>query len=587
MTNSSMKISEIKEKLNNSILATIKDLFDVELKQIDLIYPPSITLGDFAIECFSLSKALKLPPAVLAQKLAEHITGDFISSANAAGPYINIKLKNELLFSAIAAEIVSEKYGDSSELNNEITMVEYLSPNTNKPLHLGHVRNGSLGMATALILESAGAKVVKANLVNDRGIHICKSMLAWQKWGNNETPESTGIKGDHLVGKYYVKYSIEAEKNPEIEKEAQEVLIKWEMGDPEVIALWEKMNSWVLSGFEQTFRDYRWDFDKTYYESNTYKLGKKIVEKGVVTGVFQKEENSSVTATLPADEFGKEKDGALKKATLIRKDGTSVYITQDLETTRLKFEENNLSRSIWVVGSEQDYHFKVLFKILEMLGFEWSQKCFHLSYGMVYLPEGKMKSREGKVVDADDLLSEMTELATQEIKKRDTENKIGAREVSMRAKTVADAAIKYYLLQFSPHQDIHFDPKASLSFEGNTGPYLQYTYARAIGILEKSESDAFLPDFNLLGNVEELTLANRLIDFPDQIIAAARDLNPAKVASSTYEIAKSFNTFYQKHHVLNAEDKGLREARISLVRSTAIAIKKGLHLLNIQVLEKM
>ena len=585
-----MKIADIKEKLIKSILATIKDTFDIKLEQINLDYPPSVALGDFAVECFFLAKDLKISPTEIAQKLAENLKADFIESSIAAGPYINIKIKNEILFPSISQQIENEneKFGDSTELKAEKIMVEYLSPNTNKPLHLGHVRNGALGMATARILESANAQVIKADLVNDRGIHICKSMLAWQKWGNDETPESTNIKGDHFVGKYYVKYSIEAEKNPGLEKEAQEMLIKWEHDDPEIISLWKRMNSWVLEGFQETFAKFGWGFDKTYYESNTYKLGKQLVEDGVEKGIFTKEENGSITAALPAEEFGIEKDGTTKKATLIRKDGTSIYITQDLETTRLKFDENNLDKAIWVVGSEQDYHFKVLFKLLKMLDFAWADKCFHLSYGMVYLPEGKMKSREGKVVDADDLLTSMIELAAEEIKKRDPESKVSTIDLLERSRIVADAAIKYYLLQFSPHQDIHFDPKASLSFEGNTGPYLQYTYARATGILGKMAVDKSIePNLSLLGNLEELVIANKLIDFPDQIKHAIKELNPARVASATYEIAKAFNTFYQKHPVLNAENEELASARMMLVKSVAITIKKGLYLLNIQTLERM
>ncbi len=583
-----MTINELKNKIEACLRAAIKTHFNIDF-DIELLSPPNIKLGDFTVECFELAKVLKLSPADISKSIADNLECEVIDIATATGPYLNLKIKNALIFAAVTndIQITDDKYGDSGKLAHEKIMVEYLSPNTNKPLHLGHLRNGALGMAVANILEANGGEMVKANLVNDRGIHICKSMLAWKKWGNGSTPESMQMKGDHFVGYYYVKYSKEAEIHPELEKEAQEMLVKWEQNDPETIKLWEMMNKWVFAGFKETYDKLGLKFDIEYHESETYEFGKKLVEDGASEGFFKRETSGAITAALPEDEFGAEKDGALKKTTLIRNDGTSVYITQDLETTRRKFEQFDLSRSIWVVGSEQDYHFKVLFQLLKMLGFTWAKKCHHLSYGMVYLPEGKMKSREGKVVDADELVDEMTQLAKDEIIKRHTDKKLSDDEIKERSHKVAIGAINYYLLQFSPRQDIHFDPKASLSFEGNTGPYCQYTYARAFSILQKYTDNDFQPDFNLLGNEDELILINKLMAFPAQVSTAATDLNPGKVTTAIYEIAKAFNQFYQKHQVLKLDDKALSAARIELVKSTAVTIKKGLKLLNIETLKEM
>jgi len=582
-------------KLKNQINTTLSELFDrafgIKKDNFTLSFPPDLALGDFSVECFSLSKELKLAPAQIAEKVANAFSNDeLIEGLVATGPYINIKLKNETLFSDVINNVLvsGQQIGDVTTNNNERVMIEYMSPNTNKPLHLGHLRNGALGMAVANILQSSGAEVIKANLVNDRGVHICKSMLAWLKWGENSTPESWKMKGDHFVGHWYVKFAQELDNDPSLDAQAQEMLQKWEAGDPEVIDLWKKMNGWVLGGFSETYKTLNFDFDKEYFESNTYKLGKKMVEDGVSRGIFSRAENGSIVATLPEDEFGVEKDGALKKTTLIRADGTSVYITQDLETAKLKFDENNLTESVYVVGSEQEYHFKVLFKLLEMLGFSWAKKCFHLSYGMVYLPDGKMKSREGKVIDADELVAEMRGLAKEEIMKREANNDLDEDELNNRANIVADAAIKYYLLQFVSKQDIHFDPKASLSFEGNTGPYCLYTYARAKSILAKSGIDDFSEiDFSVLGTIEERVLINSLMNFDVSLQKAAEEMSPAKLVAAVYEIARAFNQFYHAQQVLNIDDFNLKKARLQLVEAASIVIQKGLNLLNIQVIEKM
>ncbi len=582
-----MDIAKLKNLISDSIKNAIKKSYGI-VTEINLISPPDIKLGDFTVEFFAIAKSLQMSPTDVSQKIAQNISCNIVDKAVAAGPYLNIKIKNDVLFPTVIGEIFSQKeaYGNTKNLLSERIMTEYLSPNTNKPLHLGHLRNGALGMAVSNILEANGAKVIKSNLVNDRGIHICKSMIAWQKWGNDSSPQSMNMKGDHFVGYYYVKFSQEVKNDPNLDKEAQDMLIKWEHNDPETLELWQKMNAWVFAGFADTYAKLGLKFDVEYHESETYKLGKKLVDTGVQKGVFVQEPTGAITATLPEAEFGVEKNGALKKATLIRNDGTSVYITQDLETAKLKFDQFDLTQSIYVVGSEQDYHFKVLFQLLKMLGFPWAPKCHHLSYGMVYLPEGKMKSREGKVVDADDLIDEMKMLAKDEIIKRHTDKKLPESEIDSRASKVAIAAINYYLLQFSPRQDIHFDPKASLAFEGNTGPYCQYTYARAISILNKNDNTA-KSDLGLLGNDDELILLNKLVAFPTQIEEAARDYNPSKITTALYEIAKSFNQFYQKNQVLNLEDKPLSAARVELVNATAITIKKGLALLNIETLMEM
>jgi arginyl-tRNA synthetase len=470
-------------------------------------------------------------------------------------------------------------------------MVEYLSPNTNKPLHLGHMRNGSLGMALSNILKASNFEVIRANLVNDRGVHICKSMLAWLRWGGEETPESTGLKGDHFVGKWYVRYAIEADKDPHLDEEVQEMLQKWEAGDPETIKLWEKMNKWVYDGFAETYQNLGLQFDVFFYESETYKSGKDIITEGISKKVFYQDVKGNVVFDLPEEKFGLNKGGQPKKVTALRSDGTSVYITQDIGTSVLKMNDYDLSRSIYVVGSEQIHHFQCLFEILKKLGYDWAGGLFHLSYGMVYLPEGKMKSREGKVVDADNLIGEVKQLAVEEIRKRYADDKhISEEDIEERAGKVAVGAIKFYLLRVSTSQDIHFDPKESLSFEGFTGPYCQYAYARICGILRnaKKKAENFTQaDFSLLGNPEELLLLQKMIQFPFEVEKAANEYSPIKVLSQTYEVAKAFNQFYNAHSVLQAEDEKLVVARLELIKATAVVIKNGLELLGIEVMEKM
>jgi len=581
------------EAIKNNILELInrafaKSFFDIQEDfHLVMIADPS-NWGNFSFECFPFTKKLELAPGKIAEILEKNIKDEnspILEKVEAMGPYINFTIKNDILFATIIEESLR---GENKKINHQRVMVEYLSPNTNKPLHLGHLRNGALGMAMANILQATGCKVVKANLVNDRGVHICKSMLTWQKWADGATPQSTNTKGDHFVGQWYIRYALEAEKDPNLEQEAQVMLQKWEQGDPETIKLWEMMNNWVYEGFKATYARFGLQFDALFYESQTYKLGKDIVEKGLKQGVFQKTEQGGVVVELPVEEFGLEQNGQPKKITLLREDGTSVYITQDLGAAVLKFQDYSLDQSIYVVGSEQNYHFRILFWLLEKLGYAWAKNCRHLSYGMVYLPEGKMKSREGKVVDADDLISQMENLAIKEIEKRNSEKNIGQEEISQRAAKIALSAIKFYLLRVGTEQDIHFNPQESLSFDGFTGPYCQYTYARAKSILRaapKLEGQTF--QYNLLGNEQELLLAQKLMAFEQAVSTAGETLNPSKIALYAYDLAKAFNQFYQKHSVLSTDNPQLVAARLGLVSATAIILRKSLNLLAIETLEEM
>ncbi len=592
-----MDSRELKAAVLDRISKTIEKVYGNLPETASLVFPPSVALGDFAFECFPLAKQFRKSPTDIADKVAKALeTDDLIQKIQAAGPYINIMMNRDVLFGALCKEIM-EKESFCSPVTDtpQRIMVEYLSPNTNKPLHLGHLRNGSLGMAVSNLLKACVHKVIKTNLINNRGIHICKSMLAWQQWGNGETPESSGMKGDKFVGKWYVRYAREAEKDPSLENKARQMLKQWEDGDPDIIRLWEMMNSWVYQGFAETYQKFGLQFDKFYYESDTYQLGKDIIDKGLEKGIFHKEiidENShgNVVFYLPPEKFGCEKDGQPKKITVLRHDDTSLYMTQDIGTALLKVNDFNLDRSIYVVGSEQVYHFQCLFEILKALGFSWAGGCYHLSYGMVYLPEGKMKSREGKVVDADDLIEEVERLAKEEICKRNIEKPLSEEEIRTRQSVIAMGAIKFYLLRVRSIQDIHFDPQESISFDGFTGPYCQYAYARISGILRNAEEIGISiedADFTLLGNEEELQLIQKLIQFPDEVGLSVNDLNPARLAVHIFNTAKSFNQFYNKHQVIHAQTKQLAGARLSLIKAAAQVLKKGLALLNIGVLEKM
>ena len=588
-----MPVKILQESLLEKIAAAAQKIYNQLPDGLEIGFPPNTDLGHFAVGCFPLAKQFRRSPAEIAQKLAENMaTDDVLQKAIATGPYLNLTVSPAVLFGDISSEIISadNTYGESSAGRNKRVMVEYLSPNTNKPLHLGHLRNGALGMSVAKLYESTGHWVVKANLINDRGVHICKSMLAWQRWGDGSTPESAEKKGDHFVGEWYVRFAREADGNAALEQQVQQMLQQWEAGDRKTVDLWKTMNTWVYDGFSQTYHDFGLEFDVLYYESNTYKLGKNVIQKGLEAKVFAKDAHGNTVFDLPAKEFGQEKNGDAKKVTVLRPDGTSLYITQDIATSILKIEEHSLNFSIYVVGSEQEYHFKCLFQILADLGYKWAKDCYHLSYGMVYLPEGKMKSREGKIVDADDLLDEMKKLAEEEIRQRDTDGKLSDEEVKSRAEKIGIGAVKFYLLRVRPTQSINFDPAESISFDGFTGPYCQYAYARICGILEKAESGQRTfqdPDFSLLGNTEELQLLQKLIEFPQEVENAVEDLNPSKIAGHIFNTAKAFNQFYNKHPVLKAENEQFVDARLALIKATAVVLKNGLSLLGIEVLENM
>jgi arginyl-tRNA synthetase len=588
-----MPVGPLKQHLLKKIADACRAAFQHSPEELEIGFPPDLQFGHFAVGCFSLSKKLRRNPTEIAKSIAAGIASDdVILKATAAGPYINCTLHPGRLFGDLLAGISSagETYGDSHAGAGLQAMVEYLSPNTNKPLHLGHLRNAALGIAVSRMLAAAGHPVVKSILINDRGVHICKSMLAWERFAGGATPQSEGVKGDHFVGRWYVRYAIESEKDAALEKGIQEMLQKWESGDLDTLALWKRMNRWVYDGFAETYRSFGMDFDVFYYESETYKLGKDVIAAGLQKGVFATDERGNTVFHLPEKQFGLEKNGSPKKVTVLRPDGTSLYITQDIGTAILKVTEHHLDVSVYVVGSEQEHHFKCLFAILDALGYAWAPNCRHLSYGMVYLPEGKMKSREGKVVDADDLIAAMVELAEEEIRRRDAEKRLSEEEIRHRAAVIGVGAIKYYLLRVRPTQSINFDPAESISFDGFTGPYCQYAYARIFGILEKAGRRGLLEqeaDFGLLGNLEELLLLKMLIQFPEELASGVAEYNPSRVAVHVFNTARAFNQFYNKHAVIQADSPPLAAARLALIRATAAVLKRGLELLGIGVLENM
>lgn len=547
---------------------------------------PNRELGDLALPCFSLAKPLHKPPAQIAQAVAQHLQpDDLIASAAAAGPYVNAVLHRGAATALIARAMLAAgaDYGRVPAARSERVMVEYSSPNTNKPQHLGHVRNNTIGMALSNLLTARGHVVIRCNLVNDRGIHICKSMLAYQRFGNGETPATTGEKGDHFVGRYYVRFQQEVERDPTLQQQAEEMLRRWEAGDENVRALWRTMNGWVYDGFRRTYADYGCVFDVWYYESDTYALGKDIVLEGLARGIFTRREDGAVIADLS----GAGLDSDVK--VLLRADGTSVYVTQDLGTAVKKFDDHRLDRSIYVTGSEQNNHFQVLFTLLARLGYPWADGCRHYSYGMVYLPEGKMKSREGKVVDADDLLAQLRDTARALI--RDKHPDLDDADLDARARQVALAAIKYFILRVDPARDIHFDPEQELKFQGNTGPYLQYAHVRICGILRKAGLDVDTAagasaDYASLDSQADFDLALALARYPAVVTQAAESLNPALVAAYLYELAKSFTRFYDASPVLDAPAE-LRAARLGLIALAARVLNSGLALLGIDAPDRM
>lgn len=540
--------------------------------------PPSSELGDLALPCFSFSKKLKKSPDEIAKELESKLKpkGD-IAEIRATGPYLNFFIKSGKITGEVMNKILKKVGYSQQKKKKDNIMVEFCSPNTNKPLHLGHLRNIFIGDSMSRIFSFLGYSVVRSSLINDRGIHICKSMLAYQKWGNNRLPDK---KSDHFVGDFYVLFSKKAAEFPELEKEAHEMLRKWEENDREVREIWKKMNQWVYKGFEQTYRKIGVSFDRLYYESDIYDNGKEIVMDGFRKGVFRMEDGAIFA---PLEKFN------IPNRFLVRSDGTTLYITQDIYLAIKKFEDYNLSKSIYVVGSEQNLHFQQLFAILEMLGYEAVKRCHHLSYGMVYLPSGRMKSREGTVVDADELIAEMERLAAAEIKRR--YSYLYESEIERRSHIIAVAALKFFMLKIDSHKDMTYNPEESISFEGETGPYLLYTYARISSIFRKGSEEGLCEeegdaDYSVLKEKLETEIIKELARFPEIVQGAAENYRPNQIAVYLIRIAQLFNEFYHQYPVLKAEEK-VRDARLGLAKAVQNVIKTGLNLMGIDVLEQM
>ena len=555
--------------------------------------------GDYTVVVFPLLKASRKSPEATATELGEKIvaTTPEIKSFNVIKGFLNLVIDSSF-WSSRFKEIAEAKDYGMAEPSGRTIMIEYSSPNTNKPLHLGHIRNNLLGYSVATILKANGHNVIKVNLVNDRGIHICKSMLAWQLYGGGETPETSGMKGDHLVGKYYVEFDKhykqevkelvaegmseeEAKKKAPIMLAAQEMLRKWEAKDPEVYSLWETMNGWVYEGFDVTYKAMGVDFDKVYYESQTYLLGKSLVEDGLKKGVFFRKEDNSVWIDLEAD--------GLDQKLLLRGDGTSVYMTQDLGTALSRFEENKLDDMIYVVGNEQNYHFQVLKLVLKKLGYEWSDNIFHLSYGMVELPEGKMKSREGTVVDADDLIADMIGTAREMSEELGKLDGASEEEAASICEMVGLGALKYFILKVDPKKTMLFDPRESIDFNGNTGPFIQYTHARICSILRKATEAGISTEGYTSAELlpEEVELVKALAEYPAVVRTAGEQFAPSVIAAYAYDLAKQFNGYYHDHSILKEENTVTRSLRLMLASTVASVIRSAMSLLGIRVPERM
>jgi len=537
--------------------------------------PPQQEMGDFAFPCFSLAKIDKKNPMMIASELVEKLRKNLckeISGVEVKGAYVNFFVNKKFFAGNVLDEAVKKDYGMSKEGKGKKIVIEFPSPNTNKPLHLGHLRNMSIGESVVRLMEFYGNKIIRANLNNDRGVHICKSMLGYQMYGKGKTPESEKIKSDYFVGDYYVLFSKAAKEKPALEEEAQEMLKKWEEGDKETIALWKLMNKWAFEGFKKTYKTFGLKFDKEYFESDIYKNGKEIVEEGLKKGIFKKKEDGAVVIDLTSEGLGEK--------VLLRADGTSIYITQDMYLAKLKDKDFNIDGSFYVVANEQDYHFKVLFSILKKLGYKFADKLYHLSYGMVELPEGRMKSREGNVVDADDLIEDTRRIAEENIKKRE---ELPEKELQERSLKISLAAIRYTLLKIDLTKNIVFNPKESLEFEGNTGPYLLYSYARASSIIRKvKKSKAKLEIYDL--SKEEGALLTKIESFPAVVKKAYEELAPNLIANYAFELCQMFNEFYHAHQVLGSKEEGFRLKLIDAFRNV---LKKSLNLLGIEELEEM
>ncbi|SOS49456.1 Arginine--tRNA ligase [Tenacibaculum dicentrarchi] len=574
-------------------------LYNVEIPSVEFQATRKDFEGDITVVVFPLLRYKKGNPVQIGEDLGKYLVDNIneITNYNVVKGFLNLVVDNSFYTNFFNQIATNTSYGFIyPSADDSSRMVEYSSPNTNKPLHLGHVRNVLLGYSVAEILKASGKKVYKTQIINDRGIHICKSMLAWEKFGNGETPENTGLKGDKLVGNYYVKFDQEykkeiatliatgiseddAKKQAPLFIEAQEMLRKWEAGDEKVVALWKEMNSWVYKGFDVTYKNIGVDFDKLYYESNTYLLGKDTVDEGLESGVFFKKEDGSVWCDLSED--------GLDEKLVLRSDGTSVYMTQDIGTAIQRAKDMpDVGGMVYTVGNEQDYHFKVLFLILKKLGYSWAEQLHHLSYGMVDLPSGKMKSREGTVVDADDLMDEMTDTArtiSQELGKLEGYSDQEKEELY---KVIGLGALKYFILKVDPKKRILFDPKASVDFQGNTGPFIQYTYARIQSILRKADFD-YSNAVSIELHAKEKELIKQLELYPEVIQQAANNYSPAVIANYTYELVKEFNSFYQNVHILGEENEDKKIFRVQLSKKVADTIKSAFALLGIEVPERM
>ena len=553
--------------------------------------------GDITLVVFPFTRFSKLSPEITAQKIGELLSKlDIIDSFSVIKGFLNLVISNKFWLLEFSKSTFEDNYGFVDiDKNSPNYLVEYCSPNTNKPIHLGHIRNNLLGFSLANILKASGKNVKKVQIINDRGIHICKSMLAWQEFGDGETPESSGLKGDHLVGKYYVmfdkQYKTEvadlikkgadsklAEEKAPIILKAKEMLLKWEAKDKEVINLWKKMNSWVYDGFEMTYKRLGVDFDKNYYESETYLLGKEVVKNGLDSGVFYKKEDGSVWIDLSSE--------GLDEKIILRSDGTAVYMTQDIGTAIKRHEDFNFSHMTYTVGNEQDYHFKVLFLILEKLGFTWAKSCYHLSYGMVDLPSGKMKSREGTAVDADDLMEDMFQNAKSIAEELGKIDKSQNNETNELHETVGIGALKYFMLKVDPKKRMLFDPQESIDFNGNTGPFIQYTYARIQSILRKNTVEIKIDEDSDITDKERALIIS-LLAFPKTIQEAANSFSPALIANYAYEIVKDFNSYYQSTPILGADSTSIISFRVALSQQVAKVIKSSMSLLGINVPQRM
>jgi len=585
--------------LTPQIEKAIEALFGITIEKVEFQATRKEFEGDITMVIFPLLKVIKSNPVELGTKIGNYLVEnvDAVEKFNVVSGFLNVVISDKYYLDFFSEIKGLKNFGFvESKADEKAILVEYSSPNTNKPLHLGHVRNNLLGYSVAEIIKASGKKVYKTQIINDRGIHICKSMLAWEKFGNNETPESSGLKGDKLVGKYYVEFDKayktqinelvaegksedEAKKQAPIILEAQEMLLKWEAGDEEVKSLWTKMNEWVYAGFAETYKNLGVDFDAYYYESNTYLLGKDVVEQGLSSGVFYKKEDGSVWIDLTED--------GLDEKLVLRSDGTSVYMTQDIGTAIQRVKDfPDVGGMVYTVGNEQDYHFKVLFLILKKLGFDWAQNLFHLSYGMVDLPSGKMKSREGTVVDADDLMTEMSQTAqeiSEELGKLDS---FSEDEKAKLYKTIGLGALKYYILKVDPKKRILFNPEESVDFAGNTGPFIQYTYARIQSIIRKADFD-FSKNIEIALHEKEKELLKELELFPEVIQDAAKNFSPALLANYIYELVRKYNSFYQAVPILGSDNLEEKIFRVQLSKKVSEVIADAFQLLGIDVPERM